>query len=67
MKEAIYKLDDSQQSGLAKVEIIKQSGISPLGEKLFQIKVIEIIKPSFRKCKIGKTLVVAESLLSEVK
>lgn len=57
-----FNLDDSEEPGIVRVEIVKQDKKVPISN----VRVIAIIKPSsFRKCKLGSKLVVANRLLRD--
>lgn len=60
-----YKLDDSDNPGYAKVEILSKA--KPfMGKQMYKIQITEIVKPStFIKCKVGAKRTVVETLLSE--
>ena len=66
MREAVFCLDDSENPGLAKVELIEMTGIGPTGQRLWKVQVLEIIKPSFRRVRKGQILVISERHLKIV-
>ncbi|MCI0557015.1 MAG: hypothetical protein MN733_00855 [Nitrososphaera sp.] len=61
-EQAIFWLDDSDDPGYALVEIIKPTQRSIMGQ-LYRIHILEILKPSFNKVKVGSTREVVEKLL----
>lgn len=55
-----FLLEDSEKPGIVKVEVIKTKG------PISTVKVIEIVRKStFRPCKIGQKLTVANTLLHD--
>lgn len=61
MTEKFFKLDDSHRPGWAKVEIVGESNVlDKNGNRAIVIKVIEILRPSFRKCGAGELLIVSD-------
>lgn len=60
-----YRIDDSDNPGVAKVEILSKGKVF-MGKQLFKIKIVEIVKAStFAKCKVGAKKTVIETLLSD--
>lgn len=61
-----YRIDDSSNPGIAKVEILSR-GKTFMGKQLLKIRVVEILKAStFARCRIGAEKTVIETLLSNV-
>lgn len=60
---AIFRLDDSETPGLARVELLKER--PSIGNcRIWRVRVLDIVKPSaIRRCKVGQTLDVADALL----
>lgn len=64
MVEKYYKIDDSDNPGYARVEIV--STPKQFKGAVHNIKILEIVKPSsFVKCKVGAKKTVNNSLLSD--
>lgn len=54
----LFKLEDSENPGIVRVEVLKAE------EWISKVKVVEIVKKSeFRRCKVGQKLTVANRLL----
>lgn len=65
--EAVFKLDDSQTPGFARVRIMGQASVMLKGAQhaLWRVEVVEIIRPStIRRVRPGQKLNVSEKHLS---
>jgi len=64
MNVALFKADDTDDPGLAKVRLLKQARIIG-GHGIWRVEVLTIVRPSaIRKLKAGQKLEVSEGLLS---
>ena len=62
-----YNIDDSENKGIAKVEVLSTG--KPIAKGLFmcKIQIVEIVKPStFIKCKVGAKKSVINKMLRNV-
>ena len=66
MQQAIFKLDDSDEPGLAKVNILGRTTKRFKGRdvELVNVEVVEVVRPSFRKIKVGQRLAINAGLLA---
>lgn len=56
----IFKLDDSADPGLARVEVLSSGRMAGT----WKVRIVKILKPSFAACRVGETRLVAARLLS---
>ena len=61
-----YNIDDSENKGIAKVEVLSTSKPITKGVFMCKIQIVEIIKPStFIKCKVGSKKSVINRMLRD--
>ena len=61
-EQALFQLDDSAEPGLVRVRLLGKARIVA-GRQIWKVEVLEVVKPSFRRVKVGQKLEVAETLL----